>query len=678
VRELIIVRTHLADDASLAAFDRYAASSRRDVTFCCDERKGAVETGGRRKVTLDGPAIEALGLLPHPNAGWRCGDYFHYATRRAMPDYDAYWLIEPDVLINAPDLAAFFDGFADPALDLAAPRFGPRNASWVWHRTIAPDYAAPHGCLFPISRLSGRAIDHLHAARRAAAARMAGQGLDAWPNDEAFVASELVQAGFACTDLNTPGREVYTSRSLRIDAQHDRAALMAAPPDGLIWHPARDLEDWAAKLAKRLEKPVARGPEHSPAPAHRGDASWLGGAAQVIQETGRFNGAALLPLVLAREGFRLRRWASAMPDDGASFATADAGQFAQLDRKIGKLFGPARGARPAATAHLASLRRSVRGFAVADAADFELGEAIPLGAVPRAHALPYAFDLAARDLLMTLHLRPDVPLAAPFLYAAQREQARVAIRVPWDELDAAFGPPDREVRPILVFSPGRTGSTLLDRLLGCIVPLTVSEPDTASQLGVLRGEFASLGPALHDRLVWHALSPLLSRAPDAAQPGCAIKFRAQVNGALRDMLRVFPRARFVFMLRRRLPWARSVFRAFRHRPEQAVGSLVAALKALQLLARSDADRHILFYEDLVAAPETVLAGVLGRAAPLPPDIAARIADVMAGDAQHGTAISRDKTAQPREGEAEWLATFDALWTERKPSALLAELNLDLD
>ena len=140
MRELIVVRTHLADAPSLAAFDRYAAASGRDVTFCCDERKGPVETGSRRKVTLDAAAMEALGLLPHPNAGWRCGDYFYYATRAAMPDHDFYWLVEPDVLVNAPDLAAFLDGFADPATDFTAARLGPRDARWVWHRTVADDY----------------------------------------------------------------------------------------------------------------------------------------------------------------------------------------------------------------------------------------------------------------------------------------------------------------------------------------------------------------------------------------------------------------------------------------------------------------------------------------------------------------------------------------------------------
>ena len=675
MRELIVVRTHLADAPSLAAFDRYAAASGRDVTFCCDERKGPVETGGRRKVTLDAAAMEALGLLPHPNAGWRCGDYFYYATRAAMPDYDAYWLVEPDVLVNAPDLAAFLDGFADPATDFTAARLGPRDARWVWHRTVADDYPAVHGCIFPITRISGRAIDHLHRARRAAAARMAARGLDTWPNDEVFVATELMHAGFACADFNAAGRQAYTPRSLRIDAQHDRATLAAAPPDGLIWHPVRNLDDWAARLAKRLEKPAPRGPEHFPAPMNRGDASWLGGSAQMIIESGRFGGSALLPLILAREGFRLRRWAAAMPDGGAGFAEADAAQFVQLDRKIGRLFGPRPGAAPAATAHLATLRREVPPLAVAAASDFELGEAIPLGSLPRGHVLPYAFDLAARDLLMTLHLRPEVPLAAPFLYAAQREGTRVAVRVPWDGLDAAFGPPDRGARPILVFSPGRTGSTLLDELLGCAMPLTVSEPDTGSQLGVLRPGFARLGPALHERLVWHALAPLLARAPAGAP--CAIKFRSQANGAIGDMIRVFPRARFVFMLRRRTAWARSTFRAFRHRPEQAVGNLLAALKALQLLVRSDAERHILFYEDLVAAPEAALAGVLGREAPLPPDVAARVAQVMAGDSQRGTAVSRDRTAREAEGEAEWLAAFDALWAERKPTTLLDELRLDL-
>ena len=50
MRNLIIVRTHRADAASLAAYDRYAALPGTDVVFCVDERAGEADMGGRAKI----------------------------------------------------------------------------------------------------------------------------------------------------------------------------------------------------------------------------------------------------------------------------------------------------------------------------------------------------------------------------------------------------------------------------------------------------------------------------------------------------------------------------------------------------------------------------------------------------------------------------------------------------
>ena len=105
---------------------------------------------------------------------------------------------------------------------------------------------------------------------------------------------------------------------------------------------------------------------------------------------------------------------------------------------------------------------------------------------------------------------------------------------------------------------------------------------------------------------------------------------------------------------------------------------VMIVPALLVLHRSAADKHVLFYEDLVAEPEARLAEVIGREAPLPADLAERVSRVMASDPQRGTDISRDRTAQPVAGETEWLAAFDALWAERRPAALLEEVAVDLD
>ncbi len=108
MRNLIIVRTHRADAASLAAYDRYAALPGTDVVFCVDERAGEADMGGRAKIGFNQGTLDAMGLYAHPEYGWRCGDYCHYVVRAARPAYDAYWLIEPDVLIHEDDAGGFF------------------------------------------------------------------------------------------------------------------------------------------------------------------------------------------------------------------------------------------------------------------------------------------------------------------------------------------------------------------------------------------------------------------------------------------------------------------------------------------------------------------------------------------------------------------------------------------
>ena len=679
MRELIVVRTHVADAAALAAYDTYAKIAGVDVTFCCDERKGPVDVGDRRKVVLDQALMARLGLLAHPNAGWRCGDYHYYAARTALPEYDFYWLIEPDVLIHSDDPAGFFAAHADPAVDFLAMRFGPYGAHWMWEHTARDDYATVYGCNFPISRLSARAVDHLMQARRAASEAFAGRDMRHWPNDEVFVASELMRAGFTCRDFNAGEQKFYTPRSFRIGALHDRERLAASPPDGMIWHPVRDFDTWFKAFAPWLEgKDGKPGAADQPIP-DAGAARRLANGATTLVESRALPGGALLPYLLARRALATRPWAAGMADGGAPMAGADTQSRNGVERQLATHFGPQPGKRPLlGTAHLAQLRKGVAKLSVSRPDDFELEEPMPLGVVPRRHVLPYCFDFEAREMLLTLHLQPAPLLEEPFLYAAQRSRARAVIRIPWAQLDRALGTPDRQARPILIFSIGRTGSTLLDSLLGCATPRSISEPDTATQLGQNRRDLLALGPALHDRLVAHAIAPLFTAefgAPPEAP--CAIKLRSQANGALPDLARVYPRARFIFMLRQRLPWARSTYRAFRMKPENAVGRLMEGLRNLRQLLQCGVDYQVVHYEEVVADPQATLARVLGLDLPLDPALAARIEAAMQADSQQGSAVSRERTSRAAPDEAAWMASFETEWQARAPRQLLKELQLDL-
>lgn len=109
-------------------------------------------------------------------------------------------------------------------------------------------------------------------------------------------------------------------------------------------------------------------------------------------------------------------------------------------------------------------------------------------------ALPYCIDLAARRALYTVTAREDLDalFGAPFLYAAQLRLARAALGVPFARL-ADMNPADG-LHPVLVFSPGRAGSTLLARMLSGIGRLSASEPDLLTQLATLSPDMRAALP----------------------------------------------------------------------------------------------------------------------------------------------------------------------------------------
>lgn len=638
MRELIALRMHRADALSLALFDRLAADSGREVVCCCDERANAVDTGGRPKIAWTRATLDALGVLAVPDAGWRCGDYPHYVLRTARRDVDRTWLIEPDVLINVDRLSDFFDRFATSDADLLAAELRPAAPDWYWYQFIAPHFATPYRCFFPLTRLTGVAADHLLTARRIATSSARPRHWRDWPNDESFVATALVAGGFPCRDLLDRAPGLYTSRTMRSEPAHDRADLLSRPPDGQIWHPVPD-------------RPLAGTPYGSVS------ATALLREAEVSL-AGAAPNAALLPLLLCRRA-----------------PASEQAAKRRAEQLLDAHFGAARPAATVAVTAVVARREAREPLGLAAPGDFRLARDVPLRRVPLSHVVPYAFDLMAREMLLTLHADPREVFDATFLYAAQRASARAVIRVPFGRLDAALGPADPNARPILVFSLGCTGSTLLDSLIGCVTQRNFSEPDTATQLGTLRRQIGQLGQEMRDRLAWHAISPLLrSAAGGAPDDLCAIKFRSQAADAMPEFLRVFPRARFVFMLRDRRAWARSTYRAFGHAHDAVAHRLLAGLRSLDAMTAAPVDWHVIAYEDVTTAPQRVLAELIGADA-LPPDIALRIAATMARDSQAGSTLRRDLTSVPAPGEDAWLAAFEVAWTAIRPAGLIDRLGL---
>ena len=308
-------------------------------------------------------------------------------------------------------------------------------------------------------------------------------------------------------------------------------------------------------------------------------------------------------------------------------------------------------------------QQELRGFAAPD--DFVLRRrdtavAFPLG------ALAYCADLQAERVLYTTHEPPALALfAAPFLYAAQLRGAQHVVSVPYERL-SELEPETPGPAPVLVFSPGRTGSTLLTRLLSAASAACASEPDLLAQVSRfgredrLRMGFAMEPALLRACLV--ALTQALGGAVPLVHPAF-VKLRSHCNARPLPLVEAVAGARAIFMLRRARPWAVSRHRAFGETPQSVAAVLREAADALDKLAGCGAPLQVLWFEDLVREPVATLLACLG---PGFLDEAA-IARAMGRDAQDGTSVAREALvgAPVVEGFGE---AFVAAWAEARAGA----------
>lgn len=201
-------------------------------------------------VDLDGQWAEAQGLRLTRDWGWRCGDYFYYALRQAKPDYDFYWLVEPDLLFTG-DPSGFFGAFDDDQSDLLGVDPGPFPE---------PDHPfleglagmEPHRAIFALTRFSGRALDHLLPLRV-----LNGQkdvGPRAFTNDELFTFTHVAanpELSLGSLTKGAPswfdGARVSTDPDLLLDALEGDSTLA-----NKVFHPVRGKDAFKEGVAERL------------------------------------------------------------------------------------------------------------------------------------------------------------------------------------------------------------------------------------------------------------------------------------------------------------------------------------------------------------------------------------------------------------------------------------------
>jgi len=230
-----------------------------DIFMVVDETRKAIDIPPEfNKIGFDNSSLRELGLLADfPKVGWLCGDYFYYFLHKAI-SADAYWMVEPDVRFTFRNVGGFFRLFEQEDAELLLTNFGPRQARWPWYKTALQVHDSVYGCAFPLSRLSGHAIEVLFKERQKISSRLVEQN-DNWmsyPNDEAFVATAAMKFGLGCADIMSKNKNAFTHFSVYYPYLWP-AARKVIPEDKVV-HPALIEGEFWPVLNKKINSALNR------------------------------------------------------------------------------------------------------------------------------------------------------------------------------------------------------------------------------------------------------------------------------------------------------------------------------------------------------------------------------------------------------------------------------------
>ncbi|HYS57646.1 MAG TPA: hypothetical protein VEM34_05845 [Burkholderiales bacterium] len=288
--------------------------------------------------------------------------------------------------------------------------------------------------------------------------------------------------------------------------------------------------------------------------------------------------------------------------------------------------------------------------------DFSLGagRAVDSSRMFEPDVSPYCFDLANRTLLCVS--TPDIS-GATFFYQAQRQYARSVIRVPFESL------PGGPASPVLIFSIGRCGSTLLVKALEAAGVRVASEPDFYTQAASHQPLDSSLRSAIAGatRLLRYSV----------------VKLRLECNRAPLLIASALDSPRIMFILRDPVDWAASLRRLSRNSLDLnwAVAQLRRGLLALDELTRNYAVR-ICYYEDFRELGTDPVADALSWIGWSGTVSRETLMAVAARDAQDGTIVSR-ASVRGVPDDLRFREAFRREWSRLRPAELVARLQLKL-
>jgi hypothetical protein len=339
--------------------------------------------------------------------------------------------------------------------------------------------------------------------------------MDGWANDEAFVATELQNNDFECSDLAKSAPGCYTRHTMRTDVPWDRDELAARAPDEILYHPVRSFSVWFEQISKWAANYAIsrRGKRH----VHfRADIRKLDVLASSSSEHLALRDASLFPLMLVS---RMAFEASHVDEAGRLGPYRET--EVRADRAIRALtrrFHPRRNGRSFATAHLLTESKDGNREPIAAPTDFLWSDTEPLRAPPLAFSLPYACDFNGNSLLFTVHPVPQAILLADCVVEEHRRQACVGCRVDFRHLHRFYPLPSP--LPVISFLLVEDSAARVEasRRLRASGKRAMADPPALVQLAKQSGQFFGLRRRWWNPVIWATIAPVFSTYGATGEP----------------------------------------------------------------------------------------------------------------------------------------------------------------
>lgn len=264
IKQVIGIRTHCWGQAEEKLYSTLLKAFPKEHIFViADEMKGEVLTPNFiQKINWNEAFLERKNLLNYNHfnrgLGWLCGDYFYYAFEEQVKA-DFYWLIEPDVVFSFSNLNDFFDKTESYQEAALLSDYKQLAEDHYWFKPATLIDTTPYGCLFPLTRLSHKAVEVCYTERKRISEIYKKKqafshdnnpvGIH-FPNDEVLVATTLVREGLSIKSLN----DIFPT-SYHCFSYHNVFSLpidKGFELENQVIHPARSLPFVTEKLSRDI------------------------------------------------------------------------------------------------------------------------------------------------------------------------------------------------------------------------------------------------------------------------------------------------------------------------------------------------------------------------------------------------------------------------------------------